>query len=131
MTTRKANENKILIVEDDHDIRWALRELLADEGYAVALARHGQEALDAVTRTRPSLILLDLMLPVMDGWTFIAKCRSNPRCREIPIVVLSAAYGLQVQAKRLRDAGVHAVIPKPFDVHALLGTLQRVAPIAS
>lgn len=122
---------QILVVEDDGEIRSVLAELLAQEGYQVASAPNGKEALDLIGRVVPKAILLDLMMPVMDGWTFMSKCRNNPVCREIPIVVLSAAHGLQAQAERLKEEGIRAVLPKPFDVDALLGTVHRIAPLAS
>ena len=122
---------RILVVEDNHEIRSAVVELLRDEGYAVEVAGNGKAALDIVGKQHLSAILLDLMLPVMDGWAFLSECRSNPRCRDIPIIVMSAAHNLELQVKRLKQQGVGAVIAKPFDVEALLGVVQRFAPHAA
>jgi CheY-like chemotaxis protein len=120
---------RILVVEDDQDIRSTLVELLQDEGYAVEAVRDGQSALEAVGTLHPSAILLDLMMPVMDGWAFLSACRGDARCRDIPIVVISAAYNLHRHVKQLTDQGVRAIISKPFDLQTLLTTVQRYAPI--
>jgi len=128
-TFNDARNRRILVVEDDHEIRSTLVELLQDEGYAVEAAGDGKKALEIVGRLPPSAILLDLMMPVMDGWAFLSECRADPRCREIPIVVMSAAYNLPASIKQLTNHGVRAVIAKPFDVQALLRLVRRYAPL--
>lgn len=82
---------KVLLVEDDQDIREALTELLEDEGYVVAVATNGAEALDLLDRTdRPSVILLDLVMPKMDGVEFLERVKGTVHAT-IPVVVLSAS----------------------------------------
>src|SRR5688572_27353229 len=83
----------ILLVEDDNDVREAIAEGLEDAGYQVFAAENGQEALDYLGSAPqlPSLILLDLMMPTMDGWQFHEQLSHHPRCAHIPVVVLSAA----------------------------------------
>lgn len=83
---------QILIIEDDQDIRDNLSELLESEGYAVALAENGKVGLENLEHgiVKPGLILLDLMMPVMDGRTFLAKIKDLPNISNIPIVVISA-----------------------------------------
>jgi CheY-like chemotaxis protein len=90
----------ILIVEDDAPIREMLVEILEDEGYPVQGASNGQEAFAALRTipTLPKLVLLDLMMPVMDGWTFRQKQLQDPLLRGIPIIVLSAVFELHRQA---------------------------------
>lgn len=127
----KIRTKRILVVEDDHEIRSTLVELLQDEGYAVEEAGNGKKALEAIRRLPPSAILLDLMMPVMDGWAFLSVCRSDPRCRDIPIVVMSATHNLHMHVKQLMEQGAHAVIAKPFDVQAVVGLVQRYAPIGA
>lgn len=124
-------QNGILVVEDDREIRSALAELLQDEGYTVEVAGDGEKALERLRTFSPRAILLDLMLPVMDGWTFLSECRGDPRCHDIPIVVMSAAHDLHTHVEQLTRQGVRAVIGKPFDLQALLGLLHRYAPIAT
>ncbi|HYY88050.1 MAG TPA: response regulator [Chloroflexota bacterium] len=65
----------VLVVEDEAEIRFLLRELLVDAGYAVATAANGEEALDQMHEHRPDAVLLDLMMPVMDGWRFLEVCQ--------------------------------------------------------
>jgi len=128
-TFNDATNRRILVIEDDQEIRSTLVELLQDEGYAVEAAGDGKKALDVLGRLSASAILLDLMMPVMDGWAFLSACRADPRCREIPIVVLSAAYDLHKHFKQLTAQGVRAVVAKPFDLQALLALVQHYAPL--
>jgi DNA-binding response OmpR family regulator len=114
------------VVDDDDMIREALQTALEDAGLAVRTAEDGQAALDTLDAWRPDLILLDLMMPVMDGWAFREAQRARPAAARIPVIVLSAARGLDANAESLRAA---KVIPKPFDLEeviaAVFGTLQR------
>jgi two-component system chemotaxis response regulator CheY len=110
------SRSTILVVEDDHDIRVAVRRLLEDEGYEVLTATNGRSALDLleVLPETPSLILLDLMLPIMDGWHFAEELRLRPRLAEIPIAVMSAYQHLP------RPDGIVEFIPKPVNDTRLL-----------
>jgi CheY-like chemotaxis protein len=83
---------EVLIVEDDPVIRELMRRMLEDEGWSVTEAANGRQALDCVAAARPELILLDLMMPEMDGFQFVSELRSNTRVdrRDIPIVVVTA-----------------------------------------
>jgi len=109
---------QVLIVEDDASIRDMLNECLADEGYAVALARHGQEALDLLRANAlaPDLILLDLAMPVMDGWAFLAVQQADAALSAIPLIVFSADRGAQ---QGNLPPGV-PTIAKPIDIDVLL-----------
>src|SRR5262249_50323711 len=83
--------HSILVVDDDPDIRNSLTEILGDEGYRVAGARNGREALEYLKRrTRPNLILLDMMMPDMDGWRFRREQQKLPDLASIPVVIVSA-----------------------------------------
>ena len=116
---------RILVVEDDEAIRGLVSEVLRDDGYDVSEASNGIEALEAVSARRPDLIVLDLMMPVMDGWTFVEECRRSRRCEQVPIVVTSAAHDLPRTAERLRSLGVRTCLSKPFDVDGLLALVER------
>jgi two-component system, chemotaxis family, chemotaxis protein CheY len=107
----------------------AVAELLSMEGYAVATAANGKEALRLTNQAAPDGIVLDLMMPMMDGWGFLACVRTLPACSGLPIVVMSAAYISKAAAERLRDFGVRAVIEKPFDLDALVGLVQCYIPL--
>ena len=118
----------ILVVEDDDAIRGLVSEVLRDDGYQVREATNGAEALETVRETRPDLIVLDLMMPVMNGWTFLEECRRTDMCAEIPVVVTSASHDLPRTADRLRMMGVRTCLAKPFDVDGLLALVERYAP---
>ena len=119
---------EILVVEDDAAIRGLVTEVLRDDGYDVSEAANGVEALAYVGNHEPDLIVLDLMMPVMDGWTFVEECRRTARCSEVPIVVTSASHDLSGTAERLRSYGVRTCLAKPFDVDGLLALVERYAP---
>jgi CheY-like chemotaxis protein len=119
---------QILVVEDDEAIRGLVTEVLRDDGYDVSEAANGVEALAYVGGHRPDLIVLDLMMPVMDGWAFVEACRRNRTCSEVPIVVTSASHDLPRTAERLRAYGVRTCLAKPFDVDGLLALVELYAP---
>ena len=116
-----AKDINVLVVDDQEAIRDTLQVALDDEGFTVECAANGREALKIMERWKPSVILLDLMMPVMDGWAF---CEEQRRTGDLtPIVLLSAAGGLQEQAKELCAA---AFIPKPFDIDRVVSTIEAV-----
>lgn len=121
---------QILVVEDDESIRGLVSEVLRDDGYQVREARNGLEALTQISNGLPDLIVLDLMMPVMDGWQFVEQCRHRPGCADVPIVVTSASHDLPNTAERLRALGVRTCLAKPFDVDGLLALVERYAPVA-
>ncbi|HKV54793.1 MAG TPA: response regulator [Candidatus Binataceae bacterium] len=107
-------------MEDDTDVLTTMGEILALNGYSVALARNGREAFERLAAQRPRVILLDLMMPVMDGKQFLELRRGDQALAEIPVVVLSAI------ADRAHDLGdVSEVLLKPVDINALLSTIDR------
>jgi two-component system chemotaxis response regulator CheY len=115
---------RVLVVDDDASIRELLLTALEDDGYEVVPAVNGQDALAVCERWRPDVIVLDLMMPVMDGWTFAKRLRERD---DIPIVVLSAATDLARHAKTI---GAAAVVAKPFDLDQLLPKVARAAEAA-
>lgn len=110
----------VLIVEDDPDILSSLAEVLREEQFEVDTAANGYQALSRLESHMPDLILLDLMMPLMDGWKFLEVARQRFPAMRAPVVLLSAVHGLTEEAHRL---GVDAFLPKPFD-------LEDVARIA-
>lgn len=116
---------RILVVEDDGAIRQTVAELLEEEGYEVACAVNGADALAQLERSAvPALILLDLTMPVMDGWTFRASQRRDPRLAAIPTVVLTASHAADPHA--VDDLAPAAFLPKPFDLDRLIDTVHRL-----
>jgi CheY-like chemotaxis protein len=110
---------RVLIVEDDVDIRETLGDLLQTEGYETAAAGNGLEALAAARRARPDLIVLDLMMPVMDGWQFRSEQRQDPALAAIPVIVISASAG-----SRAIDADTY--LEKPFSLDRLVEAVARL-----
>ena len=112
----------ILVVEDDPDIRRGLRELLESEGYFVFTASNGKEALDRLkgSNVLPVLVLLDLMMPVMDGKTFLTELEKDSALEHLPVVVLTAA----TQSIENKVAGF---MRKPVDIDKVLETAARYA----
>ena len=110
----------VLVVDDDPDILDAVCDILEGEGYRVDRARHGLEALERVAAERPDLVLLDLMMPVMDGVGFARTLRERGE-PAIPTVVISAD-GNPLRAKAVEAQGFLA---KPFDIDSVLGVVAR------
>lgn len=121
-TQSKAARIELLLVEDDASVRTSLAENLVEEGYAVATADNGEAALNLLRLgAAPSVILLDLMMPGMDGWTFRVEQKKDARLANIPVIVLSADSTAPARAV---DAS--AFISKPFDIETVLATIERV-----
>ena len=119
---------QILVVEDDASIRGLVSEVLRDDGYEVSEASNGVEALEAVGERRPDLIVLDLMMPVMDGWAFLDACQREELCKGTPVLVVSAYRALPETAPQL---GVRGCIAKPFDLDVVLGAVERLVQRAA
>jgi DNA-binding response OmpR family regulator len=119
-----AADSYVLVVDDDPAIRGLLADALRDEGYTVDLAAHGREALDAMRARRPATVVLDLMMPVMDGFSFMEACLSEQLCENVPIVVISAVHDA---LQRVMDVPVYACVAKPFDLDDLVRTVGRFA----
>jgi CheY-like chemotaxis protein len=115
----------ILVVDDDPAIRDVVADILEISDYAVQTAANGSEALDKVREQRPAAVLLDLMMPVMNGWEFLRACRKEAPCADVPIVVMSAARDARDVADEL---GAQAFLPKPFEVDRVLAVVGEVAP---
>lgn len=117
------------MVDDDALIRDTLATALGDEGYAVRVAPDGRVALDTIGSWRPDVIVLDLMMPVMDGPAFRAAQRATRDTAHIPVIILSATHEIQ---SRTAGLGAAAVFAKPFDLGALLdaiaGLVQNPGP---
>lgn len=116
---------RVLVVEDDPSIRECCATLLADASYEVQTARNGMEGWQQATTTPFDLILLDLMMPVMDGWTFLEWRRRRAALSAVPVLVVSA--GSSADRDRAMQAGATDVLAKPFDVDQLLDRLSTLA----
>ena len=115
---------RILVVEDDDDVRSAVCESLDAEGYEVIAAANGVQALERLrSGAPPRLIVLDLMMPMMNGWQFRTAQRADPAFAGIPVIVMSAVGGDHVEA--VQPLAAVAFLRKPFDLDTLLETVRR------
>ena len=114
--------SRVLVIDDDPDIGRVVRMLLEVEGYEVLLSEDGLRGLALAQRQQPDVIVLDLMMPVMDGYEVLAQLREDPRTADIAVVVLSA-----LSLPDARDANVKAgetvFLSKPFEPEELLGAI--------
>lgn len=117
-----SDQIQILVVEDDDSIRDALKELFTSEGYSVAVSENGQTGFSALKEIQPRLVLLDLMMPVMDGRAFLRAVEEAkvPALSETPVVLITAAG-----EKGVTDCNVSEVLTKPIDIEKLLAVAQR------
>lgn len=118
-----AERRPVLVVEDDEVILSTIEYILLEEGYAVILAANGKEALEQTQANPPCLILLDMKMPVMDGWAFAAAYREQPG-PHAPILVMTAA---QDSRSRAAEVAADGFIAKPFDVDHLIDLVRRFA----
>ncbi len=116
----------VLIVEDVPDILKLLEETLKFKGYHAVTARNGQEALDAIQREHPMLVITDIMMPKLDGFGLVHRLRINPETRDIPVIFLTATYvGLEDKAFAL-NIGATRFIEKPVNFERFLNTIQEL-----
>ena len=111
----------ILIIDDDDSIREFMGMALSDEGYRILTAAHGAAALQLIAGSRPDLILLDMRMPVMDGWEFARRYRALPG-PQAPIVVLTAGRSALEAAQEI---GAADSLAKPFDIQELLAVIEH------
>ena len=116
---------KVLLVEDEDQLRRVMKDLLERDGYIVAEARDGVQALDQVDRYAPDIIVLDLNLPGLDGYSVLQQLRSRPATRGIPVMVLTAK-GDEDNEVRVFELGADDFITKPFRARALSARLEAV-----
>ena len=112
------NPSKILIVDDDNLILQVTTEILSGEGYEISVARDGRQALESVNENHPDIIILDIMMPVMNGIDVCKHLKSNRTTSSIPIIMLTARTTISDKFDGF-DAGADEYISKPFDPQLL------------
>jgi two-component system cell cycle response regulator DivK len=115
---------RILVVEDHEDSRRILRDLLASRGYDLVEAEDGEQALAMAEDRRPALILMDVQLPLLDGYEVTRRLKANPELRAIPIIAVTA-YALSGDESRARAAGCNAYVSKPYSARKLLAKIEE------
>ena len=119
---------KVLVVEDTEDNRTIIRDLLSAAGYDLLEATDGAAGLSMAAEHRPDLILMDIQLPVMDGYETTRRIRADPALRKIPIIAVTS-YALSGDEAKTRAAGCDAYIAKPFSPRKLLDTVRSFLPL--
>lgn len=123
---------KILLVEDNELNRDMLSRRLARNGYEIVIAVDGQEGVDKALLVKPSLILMDMSLPVIDGWEATRRIKADPATKAIPVIALTA-HAMAQDKEKAMAAGCDDFDTKPVDMQRLLGKIQRFlgAPAAN
>ena len=117
--------SQILVVDDEPQVVWMLQFSLEAEGYQTLSARDGRAALDEVREHHPAVVLLDIMMPVMDGWAFLEELQALPADERPRVIVVSARSSLRDRAKAA-ELGADAFVAKPFNVDDLLIVLHEI-----
>jgi two-component system cell cycle response regulator DivK len=115
---------RILVVEDHEDNRQILRDLLASAGYEMIEAENGEEGVAAATAEQPDLILMDIQLPILDGYEATRRIKADPALKAIPIIVVTS-YALSGDEDKARAAGCDAYVAKPYSPRLLLARIRE------
>jgi two-component system, cell cycle response regulator DivK len=115
---------RILVVEDHEDNRQILRDLLASVGYEMLEAEDGERGVAAASAERPDLILMDIQLPILDGYEATRRIKADPALRSIPIIVVTS-YALSGDEDKARAAGCDAYVAKPYSPRQLLARIHE------
>ena len=115
---------RILVVEDQEDNRQIIRDMLTGTDDEIIEAENGEEALAAVAKQRPDLILMDVQLPIMDGYEAARRIKADPALRSIPIIAVTS-YALSGEDKRAQAAGCDDYVAKPYSPRQLLAKIRQ------
>ena len=118
---------RILVVEDQPDSRQIIRDMLTPTGYEITEAENGEQALAAIAKQRPELILMDIQMPILDGYAATRLIKADPALRSIPIIAVTS-YALSGEEKKARAAGCDDYVPKPFSPRELLAKIRQYLP---
>jgi two-component system cell cycle response regulator DivK len=118
---------RILVVEDQPDNLQILRDLLTNAGYEMIEAQDGEEGVRAAGAERPDLILMDIQLPLLDGYEATRRIKADPALRAIPIIVVTS-YALSGDEAKARAAGCDGYVPKPYSPRQLLAKIREYLP---
>jgi CheY-like chemotaxis protein len=116
---------RVLVIDDEPDVRWLIRMSLERAGHEVIDAEDGLRGVALAQRQRPAIIVLDLMMPVMDGYAVLAELARDPRTSAVPVIVLSAR-AIPDEAERAVGAGARRFLEKPFDPDLLARELDSL-----
>jgi two-component system, cell cycle response regulator DivK len=118
---------RVLVVDDQEDNRRILRDLLTSVGYEIIEAEDGEQAIIVAAVRRPDLILMDIQMPILDGYDATRRIKADPTLRNIPIIVVTS-YALSGDEERALAAGCDAYIAKPYSPRQLLARVREFLP---
>lgn len=118
-------KKSVLLVEDQHDNRVIYRTILEFAGFGVYEATNGEEGVQSAREHRPDLILMDLSMPVLDGWGAVRLLKSDPDLAGIPVCAVSAHVPLEGDAERAKEAGFECYLTKPVEPREVLAEVER------
>ena len=118
---------RILVVENQADNRQIIRDTLPATDYEIMEAESGEQALEAVAKQRPDLILMDIQLPIMDGYEATRRIKADPASRSIPIIAVTS-YALSGEEQKARAAGCDDYVTKPYSPRLLLARIREFLP---
>lgn len=116
--------SRIMVVDDEEDILFVIRKMLEKEGFEVITVESGEEALEKLNKLKPDMILLDVMMPGLDGWETCAKIKSEKEIKDIPVVMLTAKTGDEDKIKALDECRAEWHISKPIDRVKFIDTVK-------
>jgi CheY-like chemotaxis protein len=121
------NKWNVLIVEDEYDSIQVMSRVLTHHGATVYVARNGRECLNILKTFTPSIILMDLDMPIMNGWEALAAIRANPETQHLPVVAITAYHSATV-AEDAIHAGFNGYFPKPVSIRSIIPRLEQIIP---
>jgi two-component system, cell cycle response regulator DivK len=124
MTGDATMSKTILVVEDQEDNRQILRDLLGNAGLRMIEAHDGEQALTVARSERPNLILMDIQLPILDGYEATSSIKRDPELKHIPVIAVTS-YALSGDEERAREAGCDAYVAKPYSTRHLLAKIGQ------
>jgi len=117
----------ILVVEDQEDNRQIIRDMVSALDYELAEAENGVEALAAIAKQKPDLILMDIQMPVMDGYEATRRIKADPATNGIPVIAVTS-FALTGDEQKVRDAGCDDYVAKPYSPRQLLAKIRQYLP---
>lgn len=120
---------RVLVVEDQYDNRRILRDLLTSAGYEMIEAVTGEEGVTTAEKQRPDLILMDMQLPVIDGYESTRRIKANPELKSIPVIAVTS-YAMSGDDALAYEAGCDAYVTKPFSPRELLAKIREFLPLS-
>jgi len=117
-------KQKILVIEDNEQNLYLLTFILENKGYEVVQARDGREGIELAGRVKPALILLDIQLPVMDGYTMARELKSNPALADVPILAVTS-YAMAGDREKCLGAGCVGYLTKPIDPETFVAEMEK------